>query len=46
MNLAIECVMTGAPYTFICNATGAMSKIGHVVVSDNMFCKGISCDKR
>ncbi len=44
MSCVIESGMADVPYTFICNATGSTSKIDHLVVSDTMFCKAISCN--
>ncbi len=42
MGFDIQSDITDVPNTFICNATGATSKIDHIVVSDNAFCKAIT----
>ncbi len=44
MIIAIEVDIVDVPYTCICNATAATSKIDHIGVLDNMFCKANSCD--
>ncbi len=42
MSLAIESDIADVPHTFICNAIGATSNIGYLVVSDDIFCQAIS----